>query len=286
MKDRHAYLIIAHDQPQMLRALLSKLDVEWNDVFLHIDRRNASMLAEAKTIRLQRAGLFVVQKPIVVFWGHTSQVEVELLLMREANGQGHYKYYHLLSGCDLPIKSAEEIRDFFNRHQGKEFIGYWNDYAHQLDALRKVRYYYFFNRWKQRSSSRILHSLTSPLRNLLLGVQKLVGVNRQRGRKLEIKKGFNWFSITDECCRYVLSREVDIRRLFHHTLCPDEIFLQTIIWNSPFRERLFNTDDAQYGSMRAIDWQRGNPYIWQKTDMDYLIGSPYLFARKFTEPIL
>jgi hypothetical protein len=84
----------------------------------------------------------------------------------------------------------------------------------------------------------------------------------------------------------VLSREFDIRRLFHHTLCPDEIFLQTIIWNSPFRERLFNTDDAQYGSMRAIDWQRGNPYIWQKTDMDYLIGSPYLFARKFTEPIL
>lgn len=279
--NRHAYLVIAHNEPLLLHTLLDALDVEWNDVFLHIDRRNASLFAEVNDIKLQKAGLFVVQNPIEIYWGHTSQVDAELLLMREATNHGSYQYYHLLSGCDLPIKSAEEIRRFFDEHQGMEFIGFWNDEAHQRDALRKVRYYYFFNRWKQRSSSRLLHMVTSPLRNLILNMQKLVGVNRQRGRKIDVKKGFNWFSITDECCRYVLSHETDIHRLFHHTLCPDEIFLQTIVWNSPFRSRLFDVDDAQRGSMRAIDWQRGNPYVWRKEDVDYLVESPYLFARKF-----
>lgn len=282
---RHAYLIIAHDRPRLLRALLNKLDVDWNDIFLHIDRRNVSLYDEFRNVKLQQAHLHVLSHPIAVFWGHTSQVEVELLLMREALNHGSHAYYHLLSGCDMPIKSAEEILHFFDLHQGTEFIGFWNDEKHQRDALRKVRYYYFFNRWKQRSTSRFLHVLTTPLRNLSLGLQKLLAVNRLRGRDLEIKKGFNWFSITEECCRYVLDHEREIWKIFHHTLCPDELFLQTLVWNSPFRQHLFDTEDAQRGSMRAIDWQRGNPYVWQKTDMDYLVDSPYLFARKFAEPI-
>ena len=286
MNDRHAYLIIAHNEPRLLRALLQALDVEWNDIFLHIDRRNADLLTEARGFQLQRAQLRVLPNPIAVYWGHTSQVEVELLLMREALESGPHAYYHLLSGCDLPVKSAAEIRTFFAQHQGAEFVGFWNDEGHRRDALRKVRYYYFFNRWKKRSSSRFLHHVTSPLRNLMLNVQKLAGVNRWRGRDAELKKGFQWFSITEDCLQYVLAHEADIWQMFHHTLCPDEIFLQTIVWNSPFRSRLFDVDDAQRGSMRAIDWERGTPYVWQKEDMDYLIGSPYLFARKFDESIL
>lgn len=35
----HAYLIMAHDCPQTLRALLRAIDDVRNDIFLHIDRR-------------------------------------------------------------------------------------------------------------------------------------------------------------------------------------------------------------------------------------------------------
>lgn len=280
--NRHAYLIIAHNEPRLLRALLQTLDVEWNDIYLHVDFYSPSLFDEAKTIRLQKARLNVLPNPMGVFWGHTSLLEVELLLLREALKHGPYQYYHMLSGQDFPIKSAEYIRRFFDQHQGREFVGFWNDASHCRDAFRKVRYYYFFNRWKKRSSSKLLHAVTSPLRNLTLNIQKVLGVNRQRGRDVEIKKGFNWFSITEDCCRYVLEHEEDIHRLFHHTLCPDEIFLQTIVWNSPFRERLFDIDDVQHGSMRAIDWQRGDPYVWKSDDVEYLLNSPYLFARKFS----
>lgn len=44
-----------------------------------------------------------------------------------------------------------------------------------------------------------------------------------------------------------------------YTLCADEIFIQTILWNSPFRERMHCTNNANTGSMREIDWEAWQP---------------------------
>ena len=283
--NKHAYLIMAHGEPEMLDVLLQLLDDERNDIFLHIDRKALSMRQHYAHVELHRAGFHLLQQPIAVYWGHTSQVEAELLLMRTALQHGPYAYYHLLSGNDMPVKTQDEIHNFFRENEGREFVGFWQSEDHQRDALRKTRYYYFLNRYKKRSAG-LKHLLSSPVRNLLLALQKGLGVNRRKGSDVEVKKGFNWFSITEDCCRFVVSQEQRIWDVFHHTLCPDEMFLHTIVWNSPFRTRLFDTQDAQRGSMRAIDWERGNPYVWQKKDTDYLLHSPYLFARKFSAATL
>ncbi|MBQ8968358.1 MAG: glycosyl transferase [Bacteroidaceae bacterium] len=276
---RHAYLIIAHNEPEVLETLLHMLDVEWNDIYLHIDKRSDWLRKKVEAdVSLSRARLFILSNPIKVYWGHVTQIKVEILLLKEAAANGPYAYYHLLSGCDMPIKSPREIYDFFELHRGREFLGFWNSERDQSDAMRKARYYYVFNRYKERAN-RFQHILTTPLRNILLDIQKIIGVNRLRGT---IRKGFNWFSITEDFCRYLLAHERDIWKIFRYTLCGDELFMQTFIWDSPFRENLFDTEDAQRGSMRAIDWQRGSPYVWRAEDVDYLIGSPYLFARKFS----
>ena len=36
---KHAYLIIAHNEPNILKTLLLMLDDERNDVYLHVDAR-------------------------------------------------------------------------------------------------------------------------------------------------------------------------------------------------------------------------------------------------------
>lgn len=33
--------------------------------------------------------------------------------------------------------------------------------------------------------------------------------------------------------------------------------------------------------LRAIDWERGNPYVWKMEDLQYLLETEHLFARKF-----
>ena len=73
--------------------------------------------------------------------------------------------------------------------------------------------------------------------------------------------------------------------MFSNTIASDELFMQTLIYNSPFVDTLYDATNLKNGSMRYIDWQRGKPYTWgsDEKDFDLLMESPYMFARKFDE---
>lgn len=276
---RHAYLIIAHNEPEVLCRLLQLLDDERNDVFLHIDARSTEMNQRFASWTMVHGGFHIIEKPMCVYWGHVSQVEVEYLLMHEATSHGHYSYYHILSGVDLPLHSQDTIHRFFEEHQDMEFVGFWDTPQHCKDLQRKVRYYYPFLRY-YRDRSHPLHHVTSLVKNLCVALQKLVGY--RRASEWEWKKGPNWVSITDEVCRYILSKESDVKRKMAGVLCPDEIFVQTLLWNSDFRSHIYDTQDVDAGCQRLIDWNRGNPYVWQSDDESQLRNSPLMFARKFS----
>ena len=220
-----------------------------------------------------------LEHPIAVYWGDISQVQVEYMLFERAFSQGPYAYYHLLSGVDLPIKSQDYIHAFFQKNQGKEFVGFWTDAAHRRDLHRKVYRYYLFTRYFKGGNA-LVHSVCALSRNLFLALQKVTRYKRNQGG-LIFQKGFQWVSITQAFCAYLLSQKEHVFHTFRYTLCPDEIFIQTVLWNSPFREHIYNKENALVGSMRYIDWERGNPYVWQEKDTDELLSSPYLFARKF-----
>ncbi len=74
-----------------------------------------------------------------------------------------------------------------------------------------------------------------------------------------------------------------IADIFKGAKAPDEMVIQTIAMNSNFRDKIYDENNLQNGSMRKIDWARGKPYTWQTQDFDELINSPYMFARKFDE---
>lgn len=105
-----------------------------------------------------------------------------------------------------------------------------------------------------------------------LKLQKLFHVHRNKAIKFQ--KGGQWFSITDEFARYILSKRDWIRKVFHDTICCDEIFLHTVLVNSAFIVNRSN-------SMRLIDWQRGSPYTFRLSDLEQLKASNAMFARKF-----
>lgn len=277
--NKHAYLIIAHNEPEVLRTLLAMLDDVRNDIFVHIDRRARSVYESVKDYKPKHSTLVFLEHPIAVYWGDISQVQVEYMLFERAFSQGPYAYYHLLSGVDLPIKSQDYIHAFFQKNQGKEFVGFWTDAAHRRDLHRKVYRYYLFTRYFKGGNA-LVHGVCALSRNLFLALQKATRYKRNQGG-LIFQKGFQWVSITQGFCAYLLSQKENVFHTFRYTLCPDEIFIQTVLWNSPFREHIYNKENALIGSMRYIDWERGNPYVWQEKDTDELLSSLYLFARKF-----
>lgn len=231
---KHAFLIIAHNEYPVLEVLLSMLDDERNDIYLHIDKRATELFQQIKKVKMQKAGFYLIENPIKVYWGDISQVQVEYLLFETALSHGPYAYYHLLSGTDLPIKSQDYIHAFFQQNAGKEFVGFWQDAAHQRDLERKVFRYYFFTK-RLKDKEHLLHGITALIRNLILAVQKISHYRRKQ--TFEFKKGGNWISITENAVKYLLQYKEIVLNRMKYTLCADEIFIQTILWNSPFREK-------------------------------------------------
>ena len=255
---KHAFLIIAHNEYPVLEVLLSMLDDERNDIYLHIDKRATELFQQIKKVKMQKAGFYLIENPIKVYWGDISQVQVEYLLFETALSHGPYAYYHLLSGTDLPIKSQDYIHAFFQQNAGKEFVGFWQDAAHQRDLERKVFRYYFFTK-RLKDKEHLLHGITALIRNLILAVQKISHYRRKQ--TFEFKKGGNWISITENAVKYLLQyKEIVLNRMKYTMHC---------------------TNNANTGSMREIDWEHGSPYIWQDHDYQTLINSNKIFARKF-----
>lgn len=276
---KHAFLIMAHNEPEVLALLLELLDDSRNDIYLHIDRRAKALRARFSAWRPARAGYVLLDKPLAVCWGDLSQVAVEYRLLEAAAARGPYAYCHLLSGVDLPLKTQDAIHAFFDSHAGAEFVGYWTSPDHRRDLERRVSRYYLFTR-HLRDKGTLAHALTAPVRNVCLALQKAFRFRRPWDH--DFQKGYNWASLTQPCCDYLIREKENVMRRFRMTLAPDEIFLPTLVWGSPFRDSIYDRDDPNRGSMRLIDWERGHPYVWRDGDFEALLRSPACFARKFS----
>ena len=275
---RHAFLIIAHKEPELLALLLRSLDHPRVALFVHVDKRAPTVAQKVDETVLRFATLQRLQPAQAVHWGDLSQVEVELRLFAAARTVAPFAYYHLLSGEDFLLRPVEEVLDFFDANEGKEFVGFWNDAVHQRDVYRKTQFRYLFTPYLRRHPHHLQHALTTPLRKWWLIFQKAFRYRRFPNRKFH--KGFNWCSITTAFCELLLNERQQLLRTYRQTLCPDEIYKQTLLAESPFLERVYNIDDPEAGTRRLIDWQRGSPYLWQADDLEELNRSPLLFARK------
>ncbi len=274
---KHAYLIMAHDNPSILIKLLQLIDDPRHDIFLHIDER---LKFDISQFRLRHSHLEIIESRRV-YWANYSQVDTELQLLKAAS-QGNYSYYHLLSGVDLPLKTNDERFQFFESC-GKNFIAI---VPHEsFYSIRRVKYYHLLTRNSAYRRSKPLKAAD----RLFEYIQRFVGVNRLRNSSWHIIDGWTWFSIRHDLCKALINAEKHFKDMFRFSIAADELFIQTFIYNTlEFRNTLYDENDLKKGSMRYIDWKRGKPYTFgtdQNKDQDYslLMNSPYMFARKFSE---
>ena len=270
--EKHAYLIIAHKCDFTFLTLLSMLDHPYNDIFIHMDKKNKSY-NEQEIESLAKKSKIYHSKRIKVTWGAYSQVAAELLLLELAASKGKYQYYHLISGEDLPIKTQDYIHEAFNRINGQECV----DVITDEEAVRvRVRQYHLLQQ-KVGNKKNFLNKINKGL----VFLQRIIGI--RRSRKVNFYKGTNWFSITDAFARYVVSQKKWIKKVFKLSLCADELFLQTLIMNSDFKNSIHERDPEVGVLFRLIDWKRGSPYAFRFEDLEEIKNSKRLFVRKIVD---
>lgn len=265
---KHAYLILAHNDAALLEILVNCLDDSRNDLFIHWDAKSGAI----PTLKTAHSRLFILDERIAVNWAGFSVVEAEYLLYKKAFKNGPYAYYHLLSGTDLPIKSQDYIHSACDAMAGTEFIAFADTTQEELD-YRAQHYFLFPERFKG------ANVLIRALRKAFISIQDLVGYHRI---DIAVKKGSQWCSVTQDFVEYLLSKERDIKNWFHHTFCPDELFVQTLCANSPFIERIKKASSEFEGNLRFIKWENGRLMPITLEDIPTLRSSDRWFARKFS----
>ena len=280
MTNRQAYMIIAHHDIPLLKKLVGALDIPEHDIYIHFDK--AHYTDEVRTVTASNANLTIVSE-IAVHWGSYSMIRCELLLLRLATQTPH-SYYHLLSGDDLPLKSAREIYEFFE-NTDKQYVQF-----REPELPRRHYdwvYYVHISREKFRTGKGILKPLNAWYRfadKTGVRVQKLLGLKKEKKYFPKVQKGFQWFSITEDFAKYILSMEREIEEDFGYTYIPDETVIPTVLLNSPFLKD--QAAPEKYNSpeqiMRFIDWNRGGPYTFTIEDLNLLKNSGCMFARKFS----
>ena len=278
--NKHAYLIIAHNEFEVLKLLVKTLDDARNDIYIHFDAKCNSL----PYLECNASGLYILTDRIDVRWGDYSQIETEMLLfeyahnMQEKTGY-NYLYYHLISGVDIPLKSQDYIHNFFNTHQGKEFLGYFQGDL-QLELRKKVQMYHLF---PKNFSKDIKWTYRSIARAIFCRAQLCLGI--KRNKDISCVRGTNWVSVTNDFVEFILSKKKEIKSRFHHTFCADEVYKHTLCWNSKFKGHIYNPTNEALGCMREINWviTDSESFLPSFTMDNYerLKNSPMLFARKF-----
>lgn len=271
---KHAFLILAHKNFAQLRMLINLLDNHRVDIILHIDKKSP----EFHPPKCKYSKLIQIHS-MRTNWGAYSLVECELRLLEAALANDTYSYIHLISGQDLPIKPIAEIISFFDTNN--------YNYVHfdkpekSITRYQRIRYYSFFQNIKPRER----RSLWSLLQRAFIAFQKCIQIDRTKKYSGEFKAGSQWWSIKPELAEYILSNRELIHMLFQFSMC-DEMFVQTLVYNSPFFETLYiQEEDDLHANQRLIDFSSGRCKVWTMEDIDIIRNSDLLFARKFDENV-
>lgn len=270
---KHAVLIMAHNQFEILEKLMIQLDHERNDLYIHVDRKSRGFEQDRFEHVCKKSKVVFIPR-MSVHWGDSSQTECELRLMEAALSKGK-EYLYLLSGCDLQIKKTQQIHDFFDKHPDNQFLALRNN----ISGLSGIQRYYFF--LPLRSYNKYI---AKGLDMISAFIQKILKVNRLEKIDYPLCKTQNWFSITGECAVYVLSKKDFIEKFVKYTCCADEMFLGTVIVNSKYRDQIYEPYRSPGGHMRLIDRERpegASPHTLTMEDWKMIEQCPYFWARKF-----
>ena len=266
-------MIMCHNNYLTLLRCLSLLDDVRNDIYIHVDLKSKDFPYEVINKAVSRAQMTFVKRHRVT-WGGYSMIEAELELLKEATKKEH-AYYHLLSGTSMPLRTQDEIYAFFE-NSDNNYIYVSKKLMAKKSFLDRVRYYHFFCEITGKES-RYFYRMLRLFDYVSMLLQKLLVVDRIPKTKVDFKGGSQWFSITHDFAKYVVSKEEFIRKHFSWGFCVDELFLQTLVYNSPFSSTIINDN------LHLIDWNRGWPYTYTFSDFDEIVQSKKLFARKFSD---
>lgn len=265
---KHAVLIIGHRNFSLVMGEMARYDGDFT-IFIHWDRRHP-LSQEQKGMLYATGRVAYIGEELCVNWASYGIVRATLLLCEKAVEHGRFDYFHLISDADALTVGIEEFKAFFERNNGRNFLHH-GTLTETSEEIYKLRYYHRMEKYNIRGNKEDDRKYREELKS-----QQDAG--QERGLPpCDLYWGSAWWSLQNDCVRYLLGQVAFIEKYFVDTLFPDEHFAQMVIMNSPFAQTVENNN------LRYISWtfRNGNrPAVLDRSDLPLIMNGSYLYARK------
>jgi len=272
---KKAYIILAHKNEQQVQRLIDTLDDGNSTYFLHVDLKVSD--TEFKKLFSKNSQVHFVRR-VKTEWGGFGLVNATLNAMLDIRKTGDFDKIILLSGQDYPIKSNEEIDQYFKNSKFNIFMDHFPLPNHRKwgmgGGMYRVNKYFFGLSWIEKYLAKAINFLA-----VFIPI-----INRKLAKGVQPFSGSQWWVMDMRALNYVLDYVADHPEYvkFHrHTFAPDELFFQIILLNckdESLRDHIANDN------LRYMQWKTSeiaHPEILNINDLDNIGESDALFARKF-----
>ena len=282
MTVRIAYIISAYKLPALLVRLVRRLDAPGTRFLIHVDAKTPDAVFRAMADPVSSMPNVTFLPRHLCHWGDFGHVRATLGGLRTIIASGPpFDQVVLLTGQDYPIKSNAEIASTLGASGGRVFMRtfplpteHWTD-----GGMDRIEHHHI------RIGQRLVVFPGAPFRGRLANAAwsrlcQALRLYRRLPGGLEPWGGSSYWCMPAECARYVntfVETHPEVVSFFEHVYVPDEIFFNTVVMNSPFRDRVAGNDLRYYDWSAAAD----NPAVLTIRDLDALMQTSALFARKF-----
>lgn len=303
------FLVFAHHQPIILRRLLR--NIAWNnaDVVIHIDRRTDIRIFGA----IARSNIHVMPKRRRIYWAGWSQIFGTIDGLEYALKVSDADYFTFLAGTDFPLRNRAAISSFLQEKWPANFLNYY-------PLVPGIWGYGLIKTYRRNDLKGRFVNPRTPLDDPALAAWRRIGARAVTGLEgflnshfgprdssfIKLYHGSSRWCLNRQTVEYVVSyfRSPEsrmLRRFLKTCANADEIFIQTTVLNSPFRDQCIEFDqmeadeifarsrpplpDEKRVYMHYIDWstERENPAIVVDHDFPALKESGKFFACKFLD---
>ena len=260
---KHVILMTVYKDIKLVNQLIDTTPSNF-DFFIHIDKKSKISNKDISA----RAHIYKVYK---VYWGGIEHLKSFLFLMKEALKYATYDFYHLITGQDFFCIPFDKVDCIFE----KKYI--------YIDSFALPK-----EKWWGRGGENILQTKTlssfgdvrkpyiKELNSLIGLVQKLFHLESSLP-EYPLYGGSVYCSLPDYVVEECLYGNIakDLLKRLQNTTCGEEIFFQTVLNNSIFKNRIINNN------LRYIDWSvPKGPRVLEEGDFDKIIKANKIFCRK------
>jgi hypothetical protein len=269
----HAFLIGVYKSPEYLKELISSLDSDKSNFYIHINKKNEDCFYSFKA-EMEKKGNVIFVDNIEVKWGGSSFLHSVIKMYDSALKNKENKYFHLLTGQDALARPLNDLFKLFEVYPESVYLNItsfpnkeWN-YGGK-DRLFRYNLYDLFN---------IRGQIGGAINKFYILLQKVFFIKRHQFDFEKLLCGIGWWSMGREPLEFVSKRLADkkILKRLEHTFAPDEFIFQTILFNSPYANDIVNNN------LRYQSWEgsHGSPEILNEKHIDKILSSKAFFVRK------